>query len=117
MSDHEFGRQRKKTNPIIAQHTKRIRDRKKAGTINAEELLEADIYLKALRRKAKPWPDNRVSFFNSVRARLRIFELPHYGIKPEFLDSIAEIAAAEFDAHSQQRKAAKALHKKAALKK
>jgi hypothetical protein len=110
-------RERAKKNAIIAQHTKRIRDRKKAGSISAAELELADIHLKALRRKAKPWSEKRVSFIASVRDRLWIFELPPFNIKPEFLDSIAKIAGDEFDAHSQQRKAVKARHKKAALQK
>jgi hypothetical protein len=117
MSAPEFPRLRAKTHKIIADHTKRIRARKKAGTINAEELLLADIYLKALHQKIKPWSEKRISFIKSLRAALWVVEGPPFNIKPETLDLIARIAGYEFAAHNQQSKAAKALHKKTAIKK
>jgi hypothetical protein len=117
MSGDIFKRQRAKKNPIIAQHTKRIRDRKKAGTIDADELVLADIHLKALRRKVKPWSAKRTAFIASVRAALWQIEGPPFNVKPKTLDLIARIAGYEFDAHSQQRKAVKARYKKSAPKK
>jgi hypothetical protein len=119
MTEDVFKRERAKKNRVIAQHTKRVRARKKAGTISADEVVLADIHLKALRRKvkhdAKPWPENRESFRASVRDRLKLFEVGPYNIKPQILDMIAITAAYEIG--SQQRKAVEARHKKAALKK